>query len=396
MISSDTLLSTSVILLFALAPFVILERRYLRLRRCGTDAPVDVNAGHQLILEHADTAYVLVDRQLRIITFNGLAARFTMATSNMVLAAGRPGMEYFHEARREDVEEMFRNAFAGTGSGYEIRYPDHEGAPVYYEVQIQPVRSGEEITGVLMSMRDITEKKMFELQREKMTQELIQHNRSLEQFTYIVSHNLRAPLSNIIGLSQVLNLKGLDEEQQREFLEGIAVSSRKLDEVIIDLNSILHLRNSGEEKKEPVRFRQLLEDVRYALANASPGVPIHIISDFSAAERMLTVKSYLYSIFYNLVSNSIKYRRPGTDPVIRISSRMVAGRLELRFSDNGSGIDMERNGSKVFGLYKRFHPDIEGKGMGLYMTRIQVEKLGGSISVESVPGKGTTFNIRFL
>jgi signal transduction histidine kinase len=111
---------------------------------------------------------------------------------------------------------------------------------------------------------------------------------------------------------------------------------------------------------------------------------VKFIIDFSAANELLTLKSFMHSIFYNLISNSIKYRQPDLDPIIEIKSERSGNKFILIFTDNGIGIDLVKNKGQVFGLYKRFHSHVEGKGMGLFMVKTQVETLGGSISVESI------------
>jgi signal transduction histidine kinase len=115
---------------------------------------------------------------------------------------------------------------------------------------------------------------------------------------------------------------------------------------------------------------------------------------FNEVEEMAGIKSYLYSIFYNLILNSIKYRKPGIDPVITVSGYKTEGGTSIKFQDNGKGID-EKNIKNLFGLYKRFDTHVEGKGMGLFMVKMQVESMGGSITVESEPEKGSTFVIEF-
>jgi signal transduction histidine kinase len=103
----------------------------------------------------------------------------------------------------------------------------------------------------------------------------------------------------------------------------------------------------------------------------------------------------MYSIFHNLITNSIKYRQPGIAPIIEITSTVHQGKIDLVFKDNGLGIDLKRKGTEVFGLYKRFHHHVEGKGMGLFMVKTHVETIGGTISIESEINKGTTFTISF-
>ena len=116
---------------------------------------------------------------------------------------------------------------------------------------------------------------------------------------------------------------------------------------------------------------------------------------FDEVDAIFTIKSYLYSIFYNLTSNSIKYRRTDVAPVITIQSRKVKNKLEICFKDNSKGIDLDKNGSQLFGLYKRFDTTTEGKGMGLFMVKTQVEALGGKINVKSKLGQGTEFVLQF-
>lgn len=89
------------------------------------------------------------------------------------------------------------------------------------------------------------------------------------------------------------------------------------------------------------------------------------------------------------------YRQPEIPCLITIKSNQINNKLELVFSDNGLGIDLQRRADEVFGLYKRFHSHVEGKGMGLFMVKTQVEKLGGKISIQSEVNKGTAFKIEF-
>ena len=103
----------------------------------------------------------------------------------------------------------------------------------------------------------------------------------------------------------------------------------------------------------------------------------------------------MHSIFFNLIFNSIKYRQLDTTPVIKIKSELIEGKIKISFKDNGIGIDLTKYGDKIFGLYKRFHFHVEGKGIGLFMVKTQIETLGGTIGVESKQGEGTGFIIEF-
>ena len=245
-----------------------------------------------------------------------------------------------------------------------------------------------------MSLRDITERKTSELQEKKITAELIQRNKDLEQFAYIISHNLRAPVANIIGISDALRDDTFDENEKTIFMDGLHDSAKKLDNVITDLNRILQLKHGLNENKEKVQFSNIVNDIKFSIGGMSAHEIFQINCDFEAIDEMITLKSYLHSIFYNLISNSLKYRKPDQAPVIEIVSRKQENNIELVFRDNGIGIDMEKNGDLVFGLYKRFnHHLAEGKGMGLFMVKTQVETIGGKISVKSKLNEGTEFII---
>jgi len=234
-----------------------------------------------------------------------------------------------------------------------------------------------------------------EAERSKMMADIVQRNKDLEQFSYIVSHNMRLPVANIMGLAELLNITKPTEEEQQIMMGELFNSVKKLDAVIKDLNDVLYVKHQVNEKRETVYFSELLEDIKLSISILLRSEEVTIISDFAEVDHMLAIKSYLYSIFFNLISNSIKYRMLNAPPVINITGKRINNLIELTFKDNGMGIDLKRNHDAIFGLYKRFHQHVDGKGVGLYVVKAQVEALGGKITVESEPNKGTEFKITF-
>jgi signal transduction histidine kinase len=232
-------------------------------------------------------------------------------------------------------------------------------------------------------------------ERSKMVNELMLRNIDLEQFAYIISHNLRTPVANIIGASSALDDADLSTDDKEMLIGGIRVSVMRLDDVVRDLNHILQVKGDINETKEIVIFSDLVDNIKLSIQHLIDKYDVDIKYDFSHANEFFTLKPYLYSIFYNLISNSIKYRRSDVPCIIEIKSSLVKNRLQIIFSDNGIGIDLKKNGGDIFGLYKRFHRNIEGKGMGLFMVKTQVETLGGKITVKSTENKGTEFKIEF-
>ncbi|CAN5686930.1 hypothetical protein BH11BAC1_BH11BAC1_12380 [soil metagenome] len=245
------------------------------------------------------------------------------------------------------------------------------------------------------TMQNITSEKEKEEEREKMIADMIQRNRDLEQFTFIISHNLRAPTANIIGFTENLQDETLTPQEQKEFLQGLASSVAGLDTVIKDINTILQVKREVNDRKEIIKFSNLVGDIMLSIGNLIDKHRVRIKPDFSEVDEIYSLKVYMYSIFYNLISNSIKYSNPNEQPLIEIISKKENGKIILTFKDNGLGIDMKTKGDKVFGLYKRFHSHVEGKGMGLFMVKTQVESLGGKISIVSELNKGTEFTIVF-
>ena len=243
-------------------------------------------------------------------------------------------------------------------------------------------------------LRDLTEEKKAEIERCTMISDITQRNKDLEQFSYIISHNLRAPVANIIGLTEELKDESHNAVSKLMLTEALSSDVKRLENVIADLNTILQTKREINERKEIVNFSELVDNIKYSINDLIQEKGVHIKTNF-AVEEVNIIKSYIHSIFYNLISNSIKYRKSDCDLLIEITSYMSDDKLYLVFKDNGRGIDLETKGDQIFGLYKRFHSDTEGKGMGLYMVKTQLEALGGKISAVSEVNVGTSFCLEF-
>lgn len=257
---------------------------------------------------------------------------------------------------------------------------------VYDEKTMMPIK-------IIGSTQDITQLNRMRAEREDMIDDLVKRNKALEQFTYMVSHNLRAPIANILGISYLLE-DNQDKKTLTEMHQLIKESSSKLDTVIRDMNEILSIKKGLDEEKVYVHFESLLEEIKETERELIRKTKVNISSDFTSAPSIKSVKGYMRSIFQNLISNGIKYRY-GDIPKINVSSYEDEKHIYLKFEDNGVGIDLEKNGGKLFGLYSKFHLNKEGKGMGLFMVKNQVESLGGEIGVQSKVNEGTTFTIKF-
>ncbi|MEQ9167124.1 MAG: ATP-binding protein [Fulvivirga sp.] len=223
---------------------------------------------------------------------------------------------------------------------------------------------------------------------------LIGQNNKLEQFAYIISHNLRAPIARLLGLGYLIN-KTENQQEKDGIVELMITSSVELNEVIDDMSHVLLIQKPGSKVFENVNFEEILKKVTKTLRHEIIENKVTLTTDFSDVNEVYSLPLYIENIFYNLISNAIKYRHEDRSPLLEIRTRKDKDDIVLTFTDNGLGIDMDRDGEKLFSLYKRFHFHVEGKGLGLYLVKNQVETLGGSIRVESQLNKGTTFTIKF-
>ncbi|WP_026463711.1 PAS domain-containing sensor histidine kinase [Adhaeribacter aquaticus] len=245
------------------------------------------------------------------------------------------------------------------------------------------------------AVHDITAQKKFESERETLIKELQAHNSSLQQFAHIVSHNLRAPVANILGLSDLLQHAGEDQGLKRMALENMVSSAGSLDTVIKDLNTILTTRGNLGAVKEKIQFEEIFNDVTCSLTNQLLQEKATLEVNFKEAPSIYSVKGYLHSILLNLLSNAVKYKLPDRPLNIFISTSKVDGNIVLYIKDNGLGMNLEKNKNYIFGLYKRLHKHIDGKGLGLFLVKTQLDALGGSIKVESKLNEGSAFYVCF-
>ena len=243
--------------------------------------------------------------------------------------------------------------------------------------------------------RDITDEKKLETEKEHLIRELTQNNKDLKQFSYITSHNLRAPLSNLIGLLNLTEDIPIENPELEEILAGFSKSTHLLNETINDLVKVIIIKDNPSMQKEEVSLKEVFENV---FSQLSFQIELHkpiIKLKFDRVPLLNTNKAYIESILLNLLTNSIKYKSENRKLKISIIAEQIDHQVILTFKDNGIGIDLERNRDKVFGLYQRFHNYPDSKGLGLYLVKSQVETMGGTISIESEVNKGTTFTITF-
>ncbi len=225
---------------------------------------------------------------------------------------------------------------------------------------------------------------------------LIKHkNERLEQYIFVTSHNLRGPVARVLGLIYLLKKEKLiTEEHEKVILHKLEESTKELDAIIKDIGILLEIDTESNSAKETISFNELVKKIFLAV-NIPSEISVDIVTDFAKAPVIDTIRPFVYSILYNLISNSIKFRQEKHPLKITIQTRPLADQsIIITVADNGNGIDLTQVGEKVFQPYQRFDVQKEGKGFGLFIVKTQVEALNGEITLESTPGVGTTFTIR--
>nr|WP_288935932.1 PAS domain S-box protein [uncultured Allomuricauda sp.] len=287
----------------------------------------------------------------------------------------------------------------GKRSTYQIekRYFDKGGQLVYILLTVTSVKNFDgTLSHFISQIVDISPRIKAEKKLKNLLQLTTNQNSSLLNFAHIVSHNLRSNSANLTMICKFLSEDGLKQEEQKEMIDMLGRASDGLNETITHLNEVVQVKlETGKKLKEVhVRstFDKILEDINALILENKINVNTNISDNY----KVKGVPAYIESIFLNLTTNAIKYRDPEKKPTLTIQSHIEDQFIVLSVEDNGKGIDLERYGKKIFGMYKTFHGNKDARGIGLFITKNQIESMGGTIEVESEVGVGTKFKVKLL
>ncbi len=246
------------------------------------------------------------------------------------------------------------------------------------------------ISGVLI---DIEEIKRKENEILKVSEELMRRNNELKKFAYITSHNLRGPVVNLSSLYEMIDKHALDEENKL-FIDKIGISIHKLENTLNDLIEVVSQEKGDNMNLATINIEESFQSVLQSIENQI--LKSEATFSFNLAIKEISYpKHYFESIILNLITNSIKYKSAKRKLKIIVETFENEDYIGLKLTDNGIGIDLDRNKGKIFGLYQRFNPEIQGKGIGLFIIKSHIESLNGKIEVDSLIDIGTTFTIYF-
>jgi len=248
-------------------------------------------------------------------------------------------------------------------------------------------------TRAIGTLKDITQLKEKEVELGNTINIIVSQNNRLNNFAHIVSHNLRSHASN---LKMLLDLfKTADEEEKEEMLQHLEAISDGLSITISHLKELVEIQTEIKNVKEKLNLRHYLKNILNILHNEIKKHSVNIEINIPLDVTVNYNSAYLESILLNFTTNAIKYSSPDRKPMISYDYEIIDGKKVLSISDNGVGIDLKKHKNSLFGMYKTFHKNQNARGIGLFITKNQVEAMGGKIEVSSELNKGTTFKIYF-
>ncbi|WP_299110300.1 PAS domain-containing sensor histidine kinase [uncultured Winogradskyella sp.] len=253
-------------------------------------------------------------------------------------------------------------------------------------------------TRIIGTHTDITNLKNTEDKLNKNLQLITSQNKRLYNFTHIVSHNLKTHIGNFKNILEFYE-EAKTEIEKEDLVLHLKSISDSLTSTIVDLDDIISIKSKAQVNQinERVYLHNCCNKIIESLSIDSQNKGVTIHNALRKDEVILSNKSYLDSIFYNIISNGIKYSDPNKKSQIIIQSVHTKSHIKILISDNGIGIDMDKFKGQIFEMYQTFHGTMrqDSRGVGLYITKTQVDALQGEIQIESKLDEGTAFSLTF-
>jgi PAS domain S-box-containing protein len=303
--------------------------------------------------------------------------------------------DHVHPEDQEKVLTYLKNLIPhGSQLDEEYRMIARDGRVVWIRDIVTVVAEANQPIKLRGIMIDVTRRIEADFALKKSFDLVTEQNKRLLNFSYIVSHNLRSHASNILGISSLIESANndTDRDQMIELLKQVA---QNLNETLLNLNNIVNIQTQIDIVVEPLSIHQYIVTTLTNLNAQILTKEAVIINKVDEGILVNYNRAYLESILLNLVSNALRYSHPDRKPVISFTCFEEDGQLVLRISDNGLGIDLQKHGEKMFGIYQTFNGNADARGFGLFISKNQIEAMGGKIEVESDINKGTTFKIYF-
>ncbi len=337
--------------------------------------------------------------------FVGMDGKWTKANNSFCNSLGYSKEEIINLSFQDithpdDLNEdlaLLNELIAGKRNSYQLekRYRHKNGYDVHVMLTKTVVKNiNGEISHFIAQIVDLSLRIKAEKKLTKLLNISGEQNESLMNFAHIVSHNLRSHSSNLSMLAGFLEQEKQEDERQR-LIGMLKEASSSLNETVLHLNEVVQVKASAHENMKGVNLYNAITTVQKNISLLLQKKEATCIINVPKNQKISAIPAYVDSILLNLFTNSLKYSAPDRPPIIEITSNIAKDKISVTFKDNGLGIDLKRHGEKIFGMFKTFHKHKEAKGIGLFITKNQIEAMNGSIKVESLVNKGTTFVLNF-
>lgn len=347
------------------------------------------------VFENTEVGYILFNQSQNIVSYNKPASIFAIKEFNKEIHIGTNFSTYFPEIMREYLNSIIAPVLKGDTSSFE-RFIEHNGEHHWYYVKFSPVFNKDQmVAGFIMSMENITDRKKNEIELNKSLNLVTEQNKRLLNFSYIVSHNLRSHASNMISILNFLE-KEKSENEKAGLMNHLKKVSHLLNETLFNLNEVVSIQKNLNTKLDKLNLYDYINQVSSILNKEITTKNVTINNDVPIDIHIKYNPAYLESILLNFLSNAIKYSSPERVPIVTFSTIIKNNTIQLIISDNGIGIDMTKYHDRIFGMYKTFHGNKDARGIGLFITKNQIDAMGGKVEVSSEINVGTTFKITFI
>lgn len=347
------------------------------------------------LLDTSSLYFFQLDRNLNVQRFNRTFARdFELETVSGSISFLRFLDTEDHDNIKKKAEDAFRQPGRPVRFINKLHSTKLGGRACQMEF-VAYLTNNENDLNIIALCEDLTDFIEQKQKLERLAEKNALQTQSLLNFAYSISHNLRSHVANLISLFEIKENGLMTGEEEGHFYDMVKTNLERLDKTIRDLNSIVYYHHNATPLKEIVIVDELVNMVLSSIVTAINGSRATIINTIRPNTMLRTIPAYFESIVLNLLTNALKYRHPDRDPVIKLSFYASGEYKVLEVKDNGRGIDLNRYGDKIFNLFRTFHGNPDARGLGLYLCRLQAEGMGGSISVVSVPEKGSTFKVFF-
>ncbi|HKG07963.1 MAG TPA: PAS domain-containing protein [Pedobacter sp.] len=344
------------------------------------------------LIENSMDAITVADEQLNFTFVSDSMSVMTGFSREETLGASI--LDYIHQDDHKKVQDLVRPLFAqpGTPQRFEMRMKRKDGQWIWTDGYVSNLLNEAAVGGYIANFRDVTERKTHDAALEESNAQLKKTNEELDRFVYSVSHDLRAPLASVMGLIEYTE----SETDDQDILENLVMmkeSIKKLDIFILDI--LDYARNARMEvKRQRIDFAELLEEIRSNLKFMNTtDTPVEIRISIPDNAGFYSDRRRIHVILNNLVSNAIRYFDPQvSEPFVQVSVEFDRQGAWLNIKDNGIGIDKAHH-ERIFDMFYRVSRKSNGSGLGLYLVRETVGRLGGTVNFESEPKLGTQFSI---